>query len=70
MDFYDRLARSEVGDEIVYHTGLHCLDSSTALYRKLPNPKAAWESHLRGDVILYQRRVGKGQFDYIAKVLK
>lgn len=65
--FDDKLAHSDPGDEIVYHKGFHCLD---LMGRKIPDAKAAWQAYERGDVLLYQRRIGKDRLSYIAKVIR
>lgn len=65
--FDDQLALTEKGDEIVYHKGFHCLDSSGI--RRNEEAKAAWQAYLRGDVILYQRRISESLLHYCAKVI-
>ena len=65
--FDDQLALSDPGDEIVYHRGFHCVDING---RRIPQAKAAWQAYLRGDVILYQRRIGKDLLHYCAKVVR
>lgn len=67
-DFDDRLARADVGDEIVYHIGFHCMDPEKLTRNEMA--KRAWQAYERGDVLLYQRRIGKDELHYIAKVVK
>jgi len=64
--FEENLSRSAVGDEIVYHEGYHCMN----LTRRNREAKAAWDAHLRGEVLLYQRRIAPGKLEYCAKVVK
>ena len=68
MSFLDELSLCEPGEVIVYHTGFHCIDVLTE--RKVPAAAEAWDAYLRGDVLLYQRRVGPAQINYCAKVLR
>jgi len=68
--FDDQLALSEVGDEIVYHKGFHCMETLATYPRKKSIPKAAWDAYERGEVLLYQRRIGPDELEYVAKVVK
>jgi hypothetical protein len=68
MAFIDELALSDPGDEIVYHKGYHCVDSVTG--HRLPEAKEAWLAYVRGDVLLYQRRLGPGLLQYCARVVR
>jgi hypothetical protein len=71
MTFDDRLARAYEGDEIVYHVGYHCMKSVPGKEPvKNEVAKQAWAAYVRGDVLLYQRRVGPNELQYCAKVLK
>lgn len=69
MNFDTKLARSKPGDEIVYHTGYHCLEAPKFVKRNA-EAKAAWDAYERGDVLLYQRRTGPFQLIYCARVLR
>jgi len=69
--FLDQLAVSDPGDEIVYHEGFHCMKERTGRYpTKINAAKDAWAAYLRGDVILYQRRVGFCRLQYCARVVR
>lgn len=68
-EFDDQLARAEKGDEIVYHRGFHCLDPRVDHPKRNEAAKAAWQAYLRGDVVLYQRRIREGLLHYCAKVI-
>lgn len=68
MSFEDRLARAQKGDEIVYHIGYHCMNPHKMVRNDMA--KQAWQAYERGDVILYQRRIGKDVLHYTAKVLR
>ena len=69
--FLDQLAVSGPGDEIVYHEGFHCMKERAGRDPvKINAAKDAWSAYLRGDVILYQRRVGFDHLKYCAKVLR
>lgn len=52
------LYEAEVGDEIVYHVGA---------YAGGPHKKEAYESQLTGKCFLYQIRLAKELFEYVAK---
>ena len=67
--FDDALARSEIGDEIVYHRGFYCVMSGDRPKRN-PEAQAAWAAYVRGDVLLYQRRMGQFDLQYCAKVIR
>lgn len=69
IHFDDQLARANRGDEIVYHRGYHCL-SAPEFVRRNKQAHAAWKAYERGDVLLYQRRVGPDELDYCARVLR
>lgn len=66
MKFIDRLARSQPGDEIVYHVGFHLMGANLG---KMEDARDAYDAYLRGDVLLYQRRIAKDRLEYCAKVL-
>ena len=68
-DFDTELARAKHGDEMIYHVGYHCLAEPKFVTRN-KQAKAAWDAYLRGDVLLYQRRIGPGKLQYCAKVLR
>lgn len=68
MDFDDQLARAKPGDEIVYHVGPFCAQPITG--RRVPQAQLAWQAYMRGDVVLYQRRIKEGQTKYCAKVIR
>ena len=69
--FEDRLARACEGDEIVYHIGYHCMKVAPGKEPvKNEAAKQAWAAYVRGDVLLYQRRVGQDELHYCAKVLR
>jgi hypothetical protein len=68
MSFDDMLARANPGDEIIYHRGFHCLDLTGE--RRNAQAKQAWDAHVRGDVLLYQRRIKRFHLEYCAKVLR
>jgi len=53
--FIDQLAVSDPGDEIIYHVGFHCV---TRNGRRNAAAADAWKAYERGDVLLYQRRMG------------
>jgi hypothetical protein len=65
--FDDQLALSDPGDEIVYHEGFHCVDLDG---RRIPEAKEAWLAYVRGDVLLYQRRLGVDRLQYCARVIR
>lgn len=67
MNFDTMLALANPGDEIVYHKGYYCVDEEG---RRLPEAKAAWQAHERGDVILYQRRMAPYMLYYCARVIR
>ena len=69
MTFDTKLARSKKGDEIVYHTGFHCMAPTTHPKRN-DAAQAAWAAYVRGDVLLYQRRIGPDALEYCARVLR
>jgi len=66
--FDNMLARSERGDEIIYHRGHHCLAGPDFVKRN-EQACAAWQAYVRGDVLLYQRRIGPFEMEYCAKVI-
>ena len=69
--FEDRLARAVKGDEIVYHIGFHCMKERAGRDPvKSDEAKQAWAAYVRGDVLLYQRRIGPDALEYCAKVLR
>lgn len=68
MTFEDQLARSNPGDEIVYHKGFHCMNPIKMV--RNDNAKMAWQAYERGDVLLYQRRIGPDLLHYCAKVIR
>ena len=59
--FWLVLADAEVGDRIIYHTGLHC----GGLHKQ-----DAMNAYARGLVLLMQSRAGPGMFNYIAQKIK
>ena len=67
MTFIDKLARSEIGDEIIYHEGFHCVDRDG---HRIREAKEAWRAYLNGDVLLYQRRVGVDHLQYCVRVIR
>jgi len=52
------MAEAEAGDEVVYHVGQHAGG---------PHKKEAAATYEAGKCILYQRKLGGGKFEYIAK---
>ena len=52
------MAEAEAGDEVVYHVGQHAGG---------PHKKEAAAAYEAGKCILYQRKLGGGRFEYIAK---
>lgn len=52
------LHEAEVGDEVVYHVGQYAIG---------PHKKEAFNAYTEGKCILYQRKIGRGQFEYVAK---
>jgi len=68
-NFDDKLARSDPGDEIIYHRGFYCVISEEKP-RRNPEAQAAWSAMQRGDVVLYQRRIKEFDIEYCAKVVK
>ena len=69
LNFDTMLARAKPGDEIVYHKGYHCL-AATTYPKRNAEAQAAWAAYVRGDVLLYQRRVGPDALEYCARVLR
>lgn len=69
MKFDDKLAKANPGDEIVYHEGYHCL-APDGYVKRTANAKSAYDAYLRGDVLLYQRRIREGVLHYCAKVIR
>lgn len=67
--FDDQLALCDKGDEIVYHRGFHCMSLLSDTKRN-SEAQAAWNAYLRGDVVLYQRRIGPDELEYCAKALR
>jgi len=67
--FEDQLAVSEPGDEIIYHKGFHCMAPTTYPKRNAA-AKSAWDAYERGEVLLYQRRIGQDMLEYCAKVIR
>jgi len=68
-DIIARLAAQPAGSSAVYHTGFLVKD------RELSKAVAAtaalaWQLAEAGHLLLTQRRVGEGTFEYIAKVIK
>lgn len=68
LKFEDMLATSEIGDEIVYHKGYHCMNPEKM--RRVYNATQAWKAYLNGDVLLYQRRIAPDLLHYCAKVIR
>jgi hypothetical protein len=66
QEFKAALKSAKPGDEIVYHTGFHCLSASGARTR---TADVAWREYLMGKAILYQRRIGPAKLQYCAKVI-
>lgn len=58
--FDDALKKAEVGDRITYHIGLHCGGTHRV------DAMSAYEDKR---VLLFQSRVGRGLFAYIAQKL-
>lgn len=56
--FHATLKGADVGDEIVYHIGL---------FASGPHRLEAYGNYSVGLCVLYQRRLGKAKFAYIAK---
>jgi hypothetical protein len=56
--FSAAMAEAQAGDEVVYHVGQ---------YAGGPHKKEAAAAHEAGNCLLYQRRLGGGRFEYIAK---
>ena len=56
--FQHALANATRGDEIVYHIGP---------YASGPHKKQALRQATIGTCIIYQRRVGRGMFEYCAR---
>lgn len=51
-------SKAVAGDEVVYHVG-QCAGG--------PHKKEAYEAYTNGRCVLYQRKLGGGRFEYIAK---
>lgn len=56
--FHHALSEAQVGDEIIYHVGPHAAG---------PHKKDAYETYSDGHCILYQRRIRRSLFEYVAK---
>ncbi|CAB4190201.1 hypothetical protein UFOVP1202_36 [uncultured Caudovirales phage] len=52
------LQEAAVGDEVIYHVGPHASG---------PHKREAFSTYTEGKCILYQRKLGAGNFEYIAK---
>jgi len=65
--FEQALKAAKPGDEIVYHTGFHCMNASGI---RMPTAHAAWRAYIMERVVLYQRRLAPGKLNYCAKVIK
>jgi hypothetical protein len=59
--FDDVMYEAEAGDEVVYHVG-H--------YAGGPHKKEAAAAYEKGKCLLYQRKLGEGRFEYIARKKK
>jgi hypothetical protein len=51
-------SEAAAGDEVIYHVGPHAAG---------PHKKEAYEAYTNGKCVLYQRKLGNGRFEYIAK---
>ena len=51
-------SEAAAGDEVIYHVGQ---------YAGGPHKKEAYEAYTNGKCVLYQRKLGGGRFEYIAK---
>lgn len=51
-------SEAAAGDEVIYHVGPHAAG---------PHKKEAYETFVDGKCVLYQRKLGGGRFEYIAK---
>ena len=67
--FDTELANAKPGDEIIYHKGYHCM-APTTYPKRNANAKQAWDAYMRGDVLLYQRRIGPDLLEYCARVIR
>ena len=52
------MAEAQAGDEVVYHVGPHAGG---------PHKRDAAAAYEAGKCVLYQRKLGGGRFEYIAK---
>jgi hypothetical protein len=55
------MAEAQAGDEVIYHVGQHAGG---------PHKKEALAAYEAGKCVLYQRKLGGGRFEYIAKKTK
>lgn len=67
MSVKDDIDNAEIGTEIVYNVGVHCVGVDG---RRTKPARDAWDAYTAGKVVLYQRRRPDGQLDYVAKVIR
>jgi hypothetical protein len=54
-------SEAAAGDEVIYHVGPHAAG---------PHKREALAAYEAGKCVLYQRKLGGGRFEYIAKKTK
>jgi hypothetical protein len=56
--FHIVMGEAQAGDEVIYHRGA---------YAAGPHKKDAYDTYCNGQCTLYQRKLGKDLFEYVAK---